>query len=151
MSVEEQITTRLKEAMRSKNTRELEVLRMVKTMATREKAAPGFDGETDDEFWLGVIGRYVKQQKKALIEFEKLGESAADHVEQIKFEVDYLTPFLPSLLDEAATRQLVKQVISETGALGVKMAGKVVGAVMKEHREQVDPRLVKQLATEELG
>jgi uncharacterized protein YqeY len=151
MGVEEQLTTRLKEAMRARNIREADVLRMVKTMATKEKAAPGFEGETDDEFWLAVIGRYVKQQRKALAEFEKLGDAAASQVEQARYEIEYLSPFLPEQLGEDAVRALVKQAIEDTGAVGAKMVGKVVGAVMRAHRDEVDPQLVKAIATEELG
>lgn len=151
MGVEEQLTARLKEAMRARNIREADVLRMVKTMATKEKTAPGFEGETDDDFWLSVIGRYVKQQRKALAEFEKLGPDAASQVEQARFEIDYLTPFLPEQLGEDAVRELVKQAIEQTGAVGPKMVGKVVGAVMKTHRDSVDPQLVKAIAAEELG
>jgi len=151
MSVEEQLTARLKAAMLARNTREADVLRMVKTMAATEKTAPGFAGEIGDEFWLAVIGRYVKQQRKALAEFEKLGEVASGQVDQARFEIEYLEPFLPQQLGEEAVRELVRKVIEETGAAGPKMVGKVVGTVMKSHRDRVDPQLVKAIATEELG
>ncbi|MCP4675944.1 MAG: GatB/YqeY domain-containing protein, partial [Deltaproteobacteria bacterium] len=55
MSIEEELTTRLKNAMRAKNTRELDVLRMVKTQGQAKKTASGFDGDTDDAFWTEVI------------------------------------------------------------------------------------------------
>jgi uncharacterized protein YqeY len=151
MSVEQQLTSRLKEAMRARNTREVDVLRMVKAMATKEKVAPGFEGETDDAFWLGVIGRYVKQQKKALAEFEKLGDAAATQAEEARFEIDYLTPFLPQLLGEEAVQKLVEEAIAATGAVGEKMVGKVIGHVMRSHRDEVDPQLVRRIATEALG
>lgn len=151
MGVEEQLNSKLKQAMRDRNTREADVLRMVKTMASKERSAPGFQGETDDAFWLRVIGRYVKQQRKALAEFEKLGETAATQVEDARFEIEYLSPFLPELLGEEEVRALVKEAITETGAVGAKMVGKVVGAVMRQHRDRVDPQLVKAIATEELG
>lgn len=151
MGVEEQLTTMLKQAMRDRNTREADVLRMVKTMAAKEWSAPGFKGETDDAFWVGVIGRYVKQQRKALAEFEKLGEAAAAQAEDARFEIEYLSPFLPELLGEDQVRALVKEAIAETGAVGAKMVGKVVGAVMRQHRDRVDPQLVKAIAAEELG
>jgi uncharacterized protein YqeY len=151
MTVEEQLTVRLKQAMRDRDRRQADVLRMVKTMATTERAAPGFSGETDDAFWLGVIGRYVKQQRKALAEFEQLGEAAEEQAEQARYEIEYLSPFLPSLLGEDEVRRLVREAIAGSGAAGAKQAGKVVGAVMKEHRDRVDPQLVKRVALEELG
>ena len=66
MSIEQQLTARLKDAMRKKNKQEIDVLRMIKANAATAKVAPGFSGETDDAFWLEVITRFVKQQKKAL-------------------------------------------------------------------------------------
>ena len=151
MSIEDQLTTRLKEAMRSKRSDELAILRMVKTEGTKARSAPGFEGETDDAFWLGVIGRYVKQQRKALSEFEKLGDAAEAQAVAARFEIDYLAPFLPAQLGEDEVRRLVVEAIAKTGAVGAKMAGRIVGAVMKEHRDQVDPQLVKRIAAEELG
>lgn len=151
MGIEAELTTRLKEAMRGKNAREVAVLRMVKTQATQERTAAGFSGETDDAFWLGVIQRYVKQQKKALAEYEKLGAGQSEQVAELRFEIEYLTPFLPAQLDDDAVRALVRAAIAETGAVGAKMVGRIVGAVLKEHRDEVDPAAVKRIATEELG
>ncbi len=151
MSIEEELTTRLKNAMRAKNTRELDVLRMVKTQGQVKKTAAGSEGDTDDEFWTEVITRYVKQQKKALVEFEKAGDQGKEGVESLRYEIDYLSPFLPKLKGEDEVRELVKQAIAETGAAGAKMAGRIVGHVMKSHREEVDAGMVKRIATEELG
>ena len=151
MGIEEQLTTRLTEAMRAKRQAEINVLRMVKTQASRERTAPGFECDDEDTFWLGVIQRYVKQQKKALAEYEPLGERAASQIAEIKFELEYLAPFSPSTLGEAETEALVVAAIAETGAAGAKMLGKVVGAVMKAHKDQVDPALVKRIAAAKLG
>jgi uncharacterized protein YqeY len=151
MTIEQQLTTKLKEAMRSKNKKEIAVLRMVKAQAGVAKVAPGFDGEAGDAFWLDMIARYVKQQKKAREEFKKVGEKGAEQVADIQFEIDYLEPYLPSFLGEDQVRELVRQAIAETGASGAKMAGRVTGEVMKQHRDAVDPGMVKRIATEELG
>ncbi len=150
MGIEQELNSRLKAAMRAKNSQELDVLRMVKTQAGAKKTAPGFDGETDDAFWTEVITRYVKQQKKALAEFEKAGEQGKEGASQLRFEIEYLSPFLPQQKGEEEIRDLVKQAIAETGAAGEKMVGRVVGFVMKSHRDEVDAVLVKKIATEEL-
>lgn len=150
MSIENQLTTRLKEAMRAQNKREVDVVRMVKTQASIARTAPGFSGETDDAFWVGVIDRYVKQQKRAQIEFEKGGEKGALQIEQLQFEIDYLSQFLPKLKNEEETRKLVKEAISETGAVDKKMTGRVMGAVMKRWKNEVDAEVVKKILEEEL-
>jgi hypothetical protein len=151
MTIEQQLTARLKAAMLGKNKREMDVLRMVKAQAGVAKAAPGFDRETDDKFWQEVIASYVKQQKKAQEEFKKAGELGARQVADLQFEIDYLEPFLPSLMGEAEVRELVRQAIAETGAVGAKMAGRIVGAVVKNHRDRVDPAMVQRIAAQELG
>ena len=151
MGIEEQLTTRLTEAMRAKRLPEINVLRMVKTQAARERTAPGFTCDDADAFWLGVIQRYVRQQKKALGEYEALGEQAAAHIAEIKYEIEYLSPFAPSVLGEAETAALVDAAIAETQAVGPKMLGKVVGAVMKAHKDRVDAGLVKRIAAAKLG
>ena len=151
MSIEEQIVSRMKEAMRAKNNQELALLRMVKSEAQKAKTAPGFDGNADDKFWLGVIAKYVKQQQRAIGEFEKAGDDAKEAIAQIKYELEYLSAFLPKKLGEEETRALVKAAIEQSGVTGVRMAGKVVGAVMKTHRDQVDAAMVKRIAEEELA
>lgn len=151
MSIEEQLNNRMKDAMRNKKAQELDVLRMVKTQAQTAKTAPGFDGNADDAFWLDVIGKYVKQQQRAATEFEKAGEAGKHHLERLAFEIEYFSEFLPKKLDEAALRELVKQAVQETGAVGGKMAGKVMGFIMKTHKDSVETESLKRVITEVLG
>jgi uncharacterized protein YqeY len=151
MSIEQRLNTRLKEAMRNKKDKELSALRMVKTLAQTQKAAAGFNGETGDAFWLETIARYVKQQKKAIKEYQKAGDKGAENIAQIQYEIDYFAPFLPKMLGEDEVRVLVKSAIAETGAVGSNMAGKIVGFIMKSNKGKVDAAMVKEIATKELG
>jgi uncharacterized protein YqeY len=141
----------MKQAMRAKDSGVLDVLRMVKTQAQLRKSEPGFKGETDDAFWKDVIARYVKQQKKALLEFEKAGEQGREGASKLRFEIEYLSPFIPKLKGEDEVRELVRRAIAETGAVGAKMVGRIIGHVIKSHKDEVDAEMVKRVATEELG
>ena len=67
------------------------------------------------------------------------------------WEVDYLSPFLPTLLDEAATGALVEKTIADVGATSLKQMGQVMGAIMKAHKGQVDAGLVKTLISQKLS
>jgi hypothetical protein len=151
MGIEEQLNTKLKDAMRNKNSKELSVLRMVKSLAQTQKTAPGFSGDTGDEFWIETIARYVKQQKKAIKEFQKAGDKGKETIETLRFEIDYFSPYLPKLLGEDEVRVLVKDAIAETGAVDSRMVGKVVGFIMKSNKGKVDAARVKEIANEELG
>ena len=151
MSVEQDLNSRLKAAMREKRRDEVALIRMLKTKASEVKTSSGFSGETDDDFWMKIIQQYAKQQIKALEEFKNAGAQGAEHVTQLTYEIDYLQPFMPQLLGEDAVRTLVKQAIEKTGAAGAKMVGKVIGSVMAGHRDEVDATMVKRLALEELS
>jgi uncharacterized protein YqeY len=141
----------MKEAMRNKKQAELGVLRMIKTQAQTAKTAPGFDGETGDAFWQGVIAKYVKQQTRARVEFESAGDAGQKQVDQLTFEIEYLLEFLPKKLDDEAVRALVRQAIQDLAVENPKMIGKVIGHIMKTHRDEVDAAAVKRIAGEELG
>jgi uncharacterized protein YqeY len=151
MSIAEDLNGLLKQAMRDKDQRTLDVIRMIRSKVTEARTAPGFHGEVDDALHVQVIALYSKQMKKAIAEYEAQGDRTRDMVEKLQFEVDYLEQFLPKKLGEAETRQLVKAAIAELGATDPKQKGRVMGAVLKAHKDDVDPQLVGQIATEELG
>jgi uncharacterized protein YqeY len=151
MSVQEQINTLMKDAMKSKNARELGVLRMVKTRFQVKLTEKGGTDKLTDEQAVEEISAYCKQQLKALPDYERAGERGLDKVEQIKFEVGYLEQFLPKLLDEAATEAIVDAIIAEQGLAGANQVGRLMGAVMAKYKGQVDAALVKQLASKKLG
>ncbi len=151
MSLLEEFSNRLKEAMKSRNQQELGVLRMVKTRFQQKKTEKGFSGELTDDVAREVIGQYVKQMKRALEDFERAGAQGEEKAAQARFEVEYLKDFLPQVMSEEQTLELVKSVIAEQGLDQPNHAGRVVGAVMKNHKGKVDPALVKKLATELLA
>jgi uncharacterized protein YqeY len=70
--------------------------------------------------------------------------------EQLRFEITYLSDFLPKKLDEARTRELVRAKLSELGVTDPKQAGRVMGALMKEHKDGLDSALTKRVVEEEL-
>ncbi len=139
-------TDRLKQAMRDKDARQLEVIRAIKAKILLAKTSEGFSGEVDDALWLKTIAEYVKAMSKAREEFVKVGERAAENAERLTYEIDYLSEFLPKRLGEAETRALVEQVIASTGATSKKQMGKVMGTLMKDHKDAVDADLVRRLA-----
>ncbi len=72
-------------------------------------------------------------------------------IDKLKFEIEFLKPVLPRLLDEAATEALVWETISTCGATSPPMVGKVVDAIMKDYRGKVDPILIKKITEKFLG
>jgi hypothetical protein len=148
MALEQQLTETLTKAIRDKDSRTAEVVRMLKTRLTERRTAKGFAGEMDDAVVTDVIGAYRKQLQKALAEYEKLGERGAAQVAQLRFEIAFCERFLPKGLDEAALRALVQERLKALGIADPKQVGRLVGDVMKTHKGQVDAGNVKRIAEE---
>lgn len=141
----------LREAMRAKNERTVNCLRMLKTKLTEKRTSVGFQGELTDAVVQEVAAAYVKQLEKALVEFAAAGERGAAMREELTFEIEYLRRFLPKRLDADKTHALVRSAIAQVGATEPREAGKVVGQVMKTHKAEVDAATVKRIAEELLG
>lgn len=151
MPIQEQLEDLLKQAMRSRDQRTMDVVRMIKAKIAERRTAKGFAGEVDDALVLDVIAAYRKQMQKAVEEYGKLGEKAAEQVEKLRFEIEFCGRFLPATLDDAALRALVRERLAALGMTDAKQVGKLVGDVMKTHKGQVEPGDVKRVAEEILA
>jgi hypothetical protein len=151
MPIVTDIDALLKDAMRARDLRTADVLRMLKTRITERRTSPGFAGEMTDAVVVEVVGAYVKQLEKAIVEYQQAGERGAEAVASLRFEADYCRRFLPQKLGADETRALVLAAIAELGAALPKDAGRVVGHVVKAQRDRVDTTLVKRLAEEALA
>ena len=150
MGLEQQLNDTLKQAIKDKDTRTADVVRMLKTRLSERRTAKGFTGEVDDALVLDVIGAYRKQLQKALVEYEKTGERGAAQRDQLQFEIGFCGRYLPRGLDDAALRALVRERLAALGIRDPKQVGRLVGDVMKTHKGQVDAADVKRVAEEML-
>ena len=152
MTIREELAEELKDAMRAKDGPRRDVIRQVETEVAVARSHPGFEGEVDDELYRSVIASYVKKMDKARDEYLEIGERGTAMAEKLGFEVEYLSRWLPSKLDERATRDLVKGAIAELGVAGdEKATGRVIGHLMKTHGKDLDGGLVNRLVREELA
>lgn len=152
MTIREQLAAELKEAMLAKDARRRDVVRQVQSEVSLAISAPGFKGEADDAFYEQVISSYVKKMRKSKEEYEGFGERGQAMAEKLGYEVEFLSRWLAQKLDEDATRALVRDSISSLGVAGdEKAAGRVIGALMKEHGDDLDGGLVNRLVREELA
>jgi uncharacterized protein len=148
MPLEQTLNDQLTRAIKDKDPRTANVLRMLKTRLQERKTAKGFGGTVDDALVLDVIGAYRKQLQKALGEFEALGERGAEQAAQLRFEVGFCEGFLPKGMDEAAVRALVAERVAALGIADPRQVGRLVGDVMKTHKGQVEAADVKRIAEE---
>lgn len=152
MTIQEELTAELKDAMRQKDALRRDAIRQIQTEVATARSQPDFEGEVDDALYQRVIGSYVKKMEKSRAEYAEMGERGEAMAEKLAFEVDYLSQWLPSKLGEIETRALVQEAIAELGVAGEeKAAGRVTGHLMNASGEDLDGQLVNRLVREELA
>ena len=151
MGLEQELTDALTRAMKEKDTRTADAVRMLKTKLQERRTAKGFSGTVDDALVLDVVGAYRKQLQKAVAEYDKLGDRGAAQAAQLRFEIEFCERFLPRGMDETALRALVQDRLAALKITDPKQAGRLVGDVMKSHKGRVEAADVKRIAEELLG
>ena len=148
MSLSEDLSLALKEAMKAKDKPRLDAIRQIQTEVAKKKAEKG--EEVTDDLVLGVISSYVKKMIKAVEEYKSLGGRGIEMADNIQFEVDFLSEWLPEQLSAEDIEKLVEEVLSEMGEVDMSQMGKVIGAVMSKG-EGIDGGTVSQIVKEKLG
>ena len=148
MSLEQTLTDTLTQAIKARDARTADVVRMLKTKVQERRTAKGFAGAVDDALVLDVISAYRKLLQKALAEYEKVGERGAGQAAQLRFEIEFCERYLPKTMDDVAVRALVRERIGTLGISDPKQAGRLVGDIMKTHKGQVEAGDVKRVAEE---
>jgi uncharacterized protein len=150
MSIETQLSDLLKEAMRAKDARTADCIRMIKTKHMERRTAAGFKGPLDDTLWLDVITAYQKQLRKSREEYAAIGARGADAISQIDFEIAFCARFLPKAASDDEVRALVREALVRMGISDPKQAGRIVGEIMKANKGKLEPAAVKRIVEEEL-
>lgn len=126
MSLEQQVTQDIAEAMKAKDTARLNTLRMLKTALTNKSVEKGRPLEPAEE--LQVVSSLVKQRRDAIEQFTAGGRT--DLADKERAEIAVLAAYLPPSATPEELEQVITQAIAETGASGPKDMGRVMKAVM---------------------
>ena len=153
MSIAKRLAEDMKQALKAKETRRLNCIRMLrsklqeKTVELRAKHGPEHE-LTDDEA-VEVIGAYAKQRRDSISAYREAGreEQAADE----QAELDIVTAYLPEQLTDEALRQIVKEAVASSGAVSAKDIGAVMKIVMPQVKGRADGKQVNAIARELLG
>ena len=148
MAIIDDVTTQMKEAMRAKEKVRLGALRSIRAAFIEALKADGSE-TLPDEKSITIIRRLEKQRKESIDAFEKGGRPEMAEAE--KAELAIIQEFLPQLADASQTREWVVAAIASTGATEKKDMGKVMGALMKDHRADLDGNIAKGIVQELLS
>ncbi|MDP7567934.1 MAG: GatB/YqeY domain-containing protein, partial [Flavobacteriales bacterium] len=142
MSVQDQINSDIKDAMKAKNVDKLAALRAVKSAIMLEATK---DGNTTvaDEVSLKLIAKLVKQRKDsaAIYTEQNRPDLAVDEVNQLA----YLEPYLPAQMGEEEVRKVVQDVIAKVGASSPADMGKCMGPLMGRLNGKADGSLISKI------
>lgn len=149
--LETELRTQLTAAMKAKDQKTLNLIRMINTKIMERRTAKDFKGEVDDALVLDVISSYKKSMEKAKAEFAAAGDKAKDQIAELDFEIDWCKKMLPQGLSEAELRAAVADAVAALPQKDPKMAGRVIGAIKKQFGERADAQLAKKIAEELLS
>ena len=111
----------------------------------KEKQIEKKEDINEDEY-LSIIKRLVKQLKESADAYQKAGRS--ELYEKEVSELDILKEYLPEILSEQQTLDLVKEVISQTSANSLSDIGKVMSLIMQKSNGKVDGKIANRLVKE---
>ena len=144
MSLKERLAADLKDAMRQRDERGRNVLRM--TLAALHNAEIAAGRELDEGDELSVLTKEAKQRRESIDEFRKAGRQ--DIVEKEEAELALLAAYLPQQVSREEIVEAARQVIQETGASGARDIGKVMPVLMERFRGRADGRQVNEVVRE---
>ena len=143
MALHEQLTTDLKNAMRSRDTTKVSVIRLLKSAITYEEKNKGTT--LDDEGIEEIIARQAKQRRESIEQFQK--GQRQDLADKELAELKELQAYLPEQMSLDDIRSIALEIISELNASGIEDKGRVMGAIMPKVKGKADGAAVNQLIT----
>ena len=143
MSIFDTVARQMKDAMRAREQVRLGALRGIRAEFLTELKKDGAD-ELSDEVCITILRKLEKQRKESIAAFD--GANRTELADKERAELVVVSSFLPQLADEATTRAWVEAAIAASGAAGSGDLGKVMGALMKAHKGEVDGALARTVA-----
>lgn len=150
MSLTEQISDQMKQAMKAKDADRLSALRQVKAALDREQLDSG--KTLDDNAAQDVLKRLAKQRRESIESFREGGREEMAQKEETELKV--LLEFLPAELSSEEIDAVIDKVLADLGSPDASKTGQVVGAVMKALKETgglFDGKAVNQRVRERLN
>ena len=126
MSLQEQISAALKDAMRARDEVKMTTLRLVLTgIKKREKEARSL---LEDQEVISVITSQIKQRRESIEQYRKAGREDLAQTEENELQI--LQGYMPEQVSEEEISNVLDEIIAEVGAVSMRDMGKVMKAAM---------------------
>ena len=147
MSLNQQIKSDIKDAMRAKDTLKRDTLRNIQAAVKQIEVDERRD-VTDVDLET-IMVKYLKQREDAKTQFADAGRD--DLVAKEDAEIAIVKVYLPEPMDDTELESVLKEVIASTGAESMKDMGKVMGAAKSAIGSRADGGRINQIVKKLLG
>jgi len=148
MSLQQEVMTKLKEAMKAKDKVALESLRAIKSALLLAQTS-GDDKEFTAEDEIKLVQKLVKQRKDSATLYKEQGRD--DLADPELAQVEVLAQFLPAQMGEEELKSVIGEIISKVGATSMKDMGKVMGMASKQLAGKADGKAISNVVKALLG
>ncbi|MBK9440104.1 MAG: GatB/YqeY domain-containing protein [Comamonadaceae bacterium] len=140
MSLKDQITEDMKNAMRAKDSARLGAIRLLLAAAKQKEVDERV--VLDDVAMVAIVDKLIKQRKDSVAAY--LQAQRQDLADKESFEITVLEAYLPQRLSAAEVTAAVAAIVAGLGAKGPGDMGRVMGAVKTQLAGKADMALVSQ-------
>jgi len=149
MSLQTEVMTAMKTAMKAKDQNALASLRAIKSAILTAQTESGASEELAEEEEIKILQKLVKQRK----------DSAAIYIEQDRTEMAeeelaqaaVIEQFLPEQMSPEEIEKIVLSIIETTGATGMQDMGKVMGLASQELAGKADGKTISTIVRQKLA
>ena len=134
MTLKDQITADMKDAMRAKATLRLGAIRML--LAAIKQKEVDERVEPTDALVLAIVEKSIKQRKDSIAQFSVAGRQ--DLIDQEQAELEVLQAYMPAQLSDADIAAAVQAAKTATGAATAQDMGKLMGALKAQLAGKAD-------------
>jgi uncharacterized protein YqeY len=138
MSLKDQITEDMKNAMRAKDTARLGTIRLLLAAIKQKEVDERI--ELDDGAVIAIIEKLIKQRKDSISQFQMAKRDDLVAIENAELIV--LQAYMPEQMSEAEVAAVVAKAVAEVGATGPQDMGKVMGLVKSQLAGKADMGVV---------
>ena len=146
MPLKEQLSDDLKDAMRQGDALRRTTIRFVLSAIHNDEIARQKD--LDEDGVIQVLTKQAQQRRDSIEAFQDANRQDLADKEQAELEI--IAAYLPERMTEDEVREVVRQVLSDSGSSGPQDMGKVMGRVMPKVRGKADGKMVSTMVNEML-
>tara|TARA_B100000768_G_scaffold131622_1_gene122295 strand:+ start:104 stop:556 length:453 start_codon:yes stop_codon:yes gene_type:complete len=148
MSLENNISIQIKDAMKAKDVTRLDALRAIKSSLILLKTEDR-NQEVSESKEILILQKLVKQRKDSAIIFRK--QNRIDLAEPEEAQAKVISEFLPKQLSESEIENFVIESINKINAQGMKDMGKVMEIVSAELAGKADGKTISNIVKQKLS